>query len=118
MKLVTKLRLVNGRSMSKHFVCLVTIETSKSEQLAEKLVESRKCACVNIIPKVKSVYWWEGKIEKSDESLLIVKTNEQAKDDLTSIIKKNHPYDVPEIVFSEISSGNEDYMKWIDDSIL
>jgi periplasmic divalent cation tolerance protein len=104
-------------SMSKHFICLVTTPTEKAEEIAEKLVQAQKCACVNIIPKVTSVYWWQGKVEKDSESLLVIKTNAEAREELIETVKKNHPYEVPEVVFMEIHSGNEQYLRWIDDSI-
>jgi periplasmic divalent cation tolerance protein len=111
------LKQITKQIMSKRFVCLVTTPTEKAESIAEKIIESKTAACVNILPKVTSVYWWQGKIEKDSESLLVIKTNEAAKDQLQETVKANHPYETPEIIFLEIHSGSSDYLNWIDDSI-
>ena len=111
------LKQITKQIMSKHFVCLVTTPTDKAESIAEKIIESKNAACVNILPKVTSVYWWQGKIEKDSESLLVIKTNESAKDQLQETVKANHPYETPEIIFLEIHSGSTEYLNWIDNSI-
>jgi periplasmic divalent cation tolerance protein len=96
-------------------VVLVTVD---SEQTAEKimnvLLAERKAACVNIIADVDSHYWWQGKIESADEVLLIVKTRASLLDDVVALVKKNHPYKVPEIIALPIIGGNPDYLKWVE----
>jgi periplasmic divalent cation tolerance protein len=72
---------------------------------------------VNIIPKVHSIYWWEDKIEEASEFLLIAKSNRQKMDELIKLVKSAHSYSVPEIIATPILSGNEEYLRWIDDSV-
>ena len=96
-------------------VVFITIDSPENAQkLAEKLLTERKAACVNIIPGVESHYWWQGKIEKTDELMLVVKTRAALLDELIKLVKENHPYTVPEIISLPIIGGNEDYLKWIE----
>ena len=76
----------------------------------QQLLSARKGACVNIIPKVSSQYWWQGKIEKADELMLVVKTRAALLDELITAVKQNHPYTVPEIIALPIIGGNPDYL--------
>jgi periplasmic divalent cation tolerance protein len=94
-----------------HVVVFITIDTpSNAQKLADKLLSARKGACVNIIPKVSSQYWWQGKIEKADELMLVVKTRAALLDELITAVKQNHPYTVPEIIALPIIGGNPDYL--------
>ena len=98
-------------------VVLITTPIDKGEEIANFLVENRLAACVNIVPKVKSIYWWQGKIERDEEALLIIKTSADKMENLIEKVKEIHPYTVPEIVSMEIREGNPDYLKWIRESI-
>jgi periplasmic divalent cation tolerance protein len=70
---------------------------------------------VNIVPAVESHYWWQDKKESAQELLLIVKTQTKLLDELVALVKKNHPYSIPEIIAMPIIGGNEDYLKWVDE---
>ena len=95
-------------------VVFITVDSPENAQkLADKLLTERQAACVNIIPGVKSHYWWQGKIEKTDELMLVVKSRAALLDDLIKLVKENHSHNVPEIVSLPIIGGNEDYLKWI-----
>lgn len=99
--------------------CVVFITTKDKEEgkkIAEKLVEEKLAACVNIIDAVHSLFWWEGKGNDAKESLLIVKTKEALFDPLVKMVKSLHSYTVPEIIALPIITGNEDYLNWIKDS--
>jgi periplasmic divalent cation tolerance protein len=98
-----------------HIVVFITIDTTaNAHKLADKLLSARKAACVNIIPKVSSQYWWQGKIEKADEVMLVVKTRAALLDELIALVKQNHPYSVPEIIAIPIIGGNPDYLAWLE----
>ena len=93
----------------------ITVDSQENAQkIASKLLAERKAACVNIIPKVESQYWWQGKIESANELLLIVKTRAALIDELIKLVKENHPYSVPEIIAMPIIGGNKDYLQWIE----
>jgi periplasmic divalent cation tolerance protein len=103
--------------MGSYIVCLVTIDDwEKGAQIARILVERKLAACVNLVPQVRSIYRWKGKICDENEVLLIIKTRGALFDVLRSAVKELHPYEVPEIVSWNIERGLEDYLKWIDDS--
>lgn len=96
-------------------VVLVTASNiSEAEKIADSLLNNKQAACVNIFEKVRSRYWWEGKIEKTEESLMIIKTKHKNIDEMIKLIKKEHSYTVPEIIALPIMEGNSDYLKWID----
>jgi periplasmic divalent cation tolerance protein len=101
----------------KYVVVLITIPTDKGLELANHIVENKLGACVNVVPEVNSIYWWKGNIERDRESLLVIKTSVQKLEELIKEVKKVHPYTVPEIIALPILGGNEDYLRWIDDSL-
>lgn len=88
----------------------------KAYEISRKIIENKLAACVNYF-KVNSIFEWKDKIEEEEEYLLIIKTKEEKFRELENFIKKNHPYEVPEIIYFKIEKGNEDYLKWIDDTL-
>jgi periplasmic divalent cation tolerance protein len=101
--------------VTQFIVVFITIDTpANAQKLADKLLTARKAVCVNIIPQVSSQYWWQGKIEKADELMLVVKTRAILLDELIALVKQNHPYSVPEIIALPIIGGNPDYLSWLD----
>ncbi|MBL7171128.1 MAG: divalent-cation tolerance protein CutA [Candidatus Omnitrophica bacterium] len=93
------------------FITASTDEEAKG--IADKLLDQKKAACVNIIPKIDSHFWWQGKKEKSREVLLIVKSRGSLLDDIISLVKEAHSYEVPEIIAIPIVGGNQGYLNWI-----
>jgi periplasmic divalent cation tolerance protein len=96
---------------------IVLITTSSEEEahrIAESLVNHKKAACVNILPRVDSLFWWEGKLDSARESLLLVKTKASLFPEIMEMVKRMHSYEVPEIIALPIIAGNEDYLKWLD----
>jgi periplasmic divalent cation tolerance protein len=99
-------------------VVLITVPQTEAKELAMTLVQEKLVACVNIIDMVSSIYWWEGKICDDKESLLILKTKQDMVDALIIRTKQIHSYTVPEIIALPVISGNQDYLNWINESIL
>lgn len=102
---------------SNYAIVLITTPKEKAKDIARFIVEEKLGACVNVVSKVESIYWWQGQIETSEESLLIVKTLKEKIVLLIEKVKTIHPYTVPEIISVDIESGIESYLKWIEDSI-
>jgi len=89
----------------------------EAHNIARALVERRLAACVNIVPRVTSVYRWLGAIEEAEEWLLIVKTTLEAFERVRDAIKELHSYDLPECISIPIEEGNPAYLKWISESV-
>ncbi|MCP4606416.1 MAG: divalent-cation tolerance protein CutA [Proteobacteria bacterium] len=96
-----------------------TAPVDKAGELAHKLVGERLAACVNIVPKVRSIYTWKGVVEDDEEALMFIKTTPDRVQALSTRLKELHPYDVPEIVSLNLNDneGNPDYLAWIKDSV-
>ena len=103
-----------GKDMKNKYISIfVTVPNiSVANKITEFLLEKKLVACVNIIPKIKSVYWLKIKICKSNEHLLVMKSTKNNFSKIVKEIKKIHPYEVPEIVCMDISA-NKDYLDWI-----
>ena len=84
-----------------------------AEKLAKTVIEDGLAACVNIVPGVRSIYKWEGKLEDQREVMLLLKTAETRFDGLQLMIKALHPYELPEIIAVPITRGNNAYLDWI-----
>ena len=88
-----------------------------AKNIAETLVEVRLAACVNILPKLTSIYRWEEKIETAEEWLLIIKTTRKNFIGVRNAIKELHTYELHECVSVPIDDGSEGYLKWIAESV-
>jgi len=97
---------------------IIILITAGSEEEAHKIaklvVNQKKAACVNIVPRVDSLFRWKGKIDSAHESLLLVKTRASLLSEIVSLVKQAHSYDVPEIIALPIVGGSEEYLKWLD----
>ncbi len=91
----------------------VTIPENDAEHFAKMLLAERVCACVNILNGVKSLFWWDDRIDESREALLVIKTKESLFNKLKNIVKNNHPYKVPEIIGFKIDNINQEYLDWL-----
>lgn len=100
---------------------LVVHVTVPSEELgsdiASSLLMERLAACVNIIPSVKSVYRWKGKINKDSELMLEIKTKSDLFDSLVTAVKAKHPYEVPEVIAFPMQHVSESYGKWLSENM-
>ena len=97
---------------------IIVLITASSEEeahkIAESLVNEKKAACVNIVPKVDSLFWWKDKLDSARESLLLVKTKASLFPEIVELVKRTHSYELPEIIALPIAAGSEDYLKWLD----
>jgi len=99
-------------------VVLVTTDgEEEAKKIAELLVDKKKAACVNIVPRVNSTFWWQGEIDSAHECLLVIKSKASLLPKITDLIKGMHSYEVPEIIALPIIGGNDDYLKWIDNEV-
>lgn len=85
--------------------------------IAQELVESRSAACVNMIPRLRSVYRWKGKVCDDRESLLIIKTRRDHFDQVMKTIIKIIDYECPEIIALPVVTGSEKFLSWIDNCL-
>ncbi len=88
-----------------------------AQKLAKQLVQERLCACANVIPKIYSYYWWEGKVTEDTEAIVILKTLSDQVETLTQRIKTLHPYSVPAILAFPIEKINSDYFEWLENEL-
>lgn len=99
----------------------IVLTTAGSEEearkIARQLVERRLAACINLIPRIESIYRWQGKVESSQEWLLIIKTTAYQFSAVRDAIGELHSYDVPECISVAIEDGSEAYLNWIVDSV-
>jgi periplasmic divalent cation tolerance protein len=87
-------------------------------QIAEELVKRKLAGCVNIIPVIESIYWWDSKVENEQESVLIIKTLPDKVTELTETISQMHPYEVPVIIGIPVASVNSPYMHWLNEVLI
>jgi len=96
-------------------VVLVTAPSAeKAGELGRTLVSERLAACANVIPGLRSIYWWEGKVQDEPEALILLKTTRGRFEALRDRVLALHPYQVPEVVALPIEAGSENYLKWIE----
>ena len=104
--------------MSDKLIVFVTsADVPEAQKIARALVENRLAACVNIVPQVRSIYRWEGKVEDSAECLLLVKTSRPLFERVRAEVQRLHSYQVPEIIAVPIEQGAENYLAWLTDSL-
>lgn len=96
-------------------VLTTTPDAEEAQRLARLIVEAKLAACVQILPPMTSVYFWEGAIQAEPEHLLLIKSLDEKFDELSKFIKTNHSYEVPEIVAIDAKKVSEEYLKWMRD---
>ncbi len=106
------------KSTAKFAIVLVTAPDLKTARaLAKAALQAKLIACANLIPKIESHYWWQGKIESGAEVLLVLKTQKSKLAALEKLIIARHPYDTPEFLVLPLSAGNARYLGWLAASV-
>jgi periplasmic divalent cation tolerance protein len=98
-------------------VFITTGTEGEARNVADLLLKQRKAACVNIVPRLDSLFWWQGKLDSAQESLLIIKTKASLFSEVVDLVKGIHSYEVPEIIALPIVGGNKDYLRWLDGEV-
>lgn len=107
---------LGGQVAESHCAVITTTDSVEAaEELAQGIVQARLGACVQIVGPIRSIYRWEGDVQDDQEWQCWIKTSAERLDALTEHIKKNHSYDVPEIVALPIVGGSDDYLSWVTD---
>jgi periplasmic divalent cation tolerance protein len=100
---------------------IIVLSTTDTPELAEKiaaaLLDAHEAACVNIVPGVRSIYRWEGKVCNESECLLLIKSSAENFGAIQERIRLMHSYQVPEIIALPISEGDPEYLKWLQASL-
>ena len=100
--------------MTDRIVVLSACATEReAEAIARRLVEKRLAACVNLIPRVRSIYRWQDRIEDAKETMLVIKSTRGLFADLSKELSAMHSYQVPEIIALPIVEGSDSYLDWI-----
>lgn len=99
--------------MSLARIALVSCPSDVADSLAAALVEARVAACVNVLPRLRSVYRWQGEVQREDEALLLIKTSADRFADLRREVLARHPYELPELIAVDIVDGHAPYLEWI-----
>jgi periplasmic divalent cation tolerance protein len=97
-------------------VCLILTTAGSADEckkIAHALVERRLASCVNIIPKIESVYRWKEQVESAEEWLLLLKTRKDAFERVRAAIEELHSYELPECIMLEIAEGDQRYLDWL-----
>ncbi|HWD18013.1 MAG TPA: divalent-cation tolerance protein CutA [Verrucomicrobiae bacterium] len=106
------------KKAAKYAVALVMAPDLKTARLlAHAALRGRLAACVNVLPGWDSHYWWNGKIERAGETLLIFKSTRRRMAALEKMVAAKHPYETPEFLVFQPSAGSEDYLEWIKSSV-
>lgn len=103
--------------MSTHLIYITARDEAEAKKIARTLVEEKLAACMNIIPKITSIYRWEDKVEEAGEAAIIGKTSGNMVKKAEQRVKELHSYDCPCFVAIKIDDGNKDFLKWVEDSV-
>ena len=100
------------------FVVFTTVGTEEQANLiARELVCRRHAACVNIVPGIRSVYRWNGKVCRDTEFLLVIKTKDTEYAEVEAAIRELHSYELPEILGFDVAKGEANFLAWIDGAL-
>jgi len=95
-------------------IFITCAKPAEAKKIAFALLKNKLVACVNVVDRVKSFFWWEGKIDQAQEILLIVKSKKSKLTRIIQLVKSLHSYQVPEIITLAVNGGNKAYLEWIN----
>lgn len=98
-------------------IFITTAHKKEARRIAKALLENKLAACVNIIPEIGSLFWWQAKIDSASEALLVIKSKQAKLTKIIKLVKSLHSYEVPEIIVLPIIGGYKPYLRWLDDSL-
>ncbi|WP_028878607.1 divalent-cation tolerance protein CutA [Terasakiella pusilla] len=99
--------------MQTHLIYATCANLEEARKIAKVLVEERRVACVNILPQIQSLYWWNDAVQEDSEIAFLAKTTRENVDGVVKRVKEIHSYDCPAIITTPIENGNSDFLKWI-----
>jgi len=104
--------------MASHIAVITTCPSNDiARRIAERLVDEHLAACVAVMPQIESVYRWKNERQSTIETMLFIKTRQDAYERVEQAILSEHPYDLPEIIAIPVSSGLPGYLAWIDECL-
>ena len=95
-------------------IFITTSSPDEAEKIGRALVEEKLVACANIVPSIRSIYRWQGKICDDKETLIILKTKKELFEQIEQRVKALHSYEVPEIISMPIIEGSNEYLSWLE----
>lgn len=105
------------RAATFRLVLVTAPDLKTARALAKAALTARLVACANLVPKVESHYWWQGKLEASAEVLIVLKTTRARLAALEKLVVAEHPYDTPEFIALPLAEGNAKYLAWLAGSV-
>jgi len=105
------------RATAFRLVLVTAPDLKTARALAKAALFAKLVACANLVPKIESHYWWQGKLESSAEVLIVFKTARAKLAALEQLIVEEHPYDTPEFIALPLAEGNAKYLKWLADCV-
>ncbi len=105
------------RAATFRLVLVTAPDLKTARALAKAALTARLVACANLVPKVESHYWWQGKLEASAEVLIVFKTTRARLAALEQLVVAQHPYDTPEFIALPLAEGNAKYLAWLAGSV-
>ena len=106
-----------GIAVAYQLVISTCPDMGSAEALAEMLLNKRLAACVNILPGARSLYLWQGELQRDEEHVLLIKTDEESLAALQQALLAQHPYELPELIAVPIGYGSEAYLDWINQQL-
>lgn len=105
------------RSPSFRVVLVTAGSLAEARRLARFALRNRLAACVSLLPRIESWYWWRGKVTRSREVLLLIKTHTAQLEALYRCLKSHHSYEVPEFLALPVDRGARSYLRWLEESL-